>query len=170
MELLKIKQLIDVLAASDLNEIELVEGDHRVRLVRRLSPAAAADDARVKTSTVRGATIGQASHPEQGRPAAKPAQAAFAHHSASESSFVTAPLYGVVHLTPAPGAPVFAKVGDEVPAGYTVCVLEAMKIFHEVKVAQAARITAVLVAAGDEVDAGTPLFRIEAVEATQADV
>ena len=80
---------------------------------------------------------------------------------------VHAPLYGIVHLTPAPGAPVFAQPGDQVQAGQTLCVLEAMKMFHEVKAERAARVVAVLVAAGDEVDAGAPLF---ALEPTQADV
>lgn len=155
MDLEKIKQLIGVLAASDLDEMELVEGDHRVRLVRRTGvrpPAPGVHDGRASGERSALAT----SAPEGGGPPvpATPPQAGPVP--------VSAPLYGIVHLTPAPDAAVFVQPGDRVQAGQIVCVIEAMKMFHEVRVERPGRITAVTVAAGDEVEAGTPLFLLDA--------
>lgn len=149
MDIHKIKQLIDVLAASDLAEIELLEGEHRVRLVRRrFDPAAdsaeplraLSSSAAVPTSATSTGTVSATPQPQK------------------EQTQVHAPLYGVVHLTPSPETPVFVQPGDLVVAGQTLCMLEAMKMFHEVKAECAARVVAVLVAAGDEVEAGAPLF------------
>ena len=152
MELQKIKQLIDVLAASDLAELELVEGDHRVRLVKRLASV---------------------SGPEPARPGlALPAQKRTAAPSPDDPdaardtvAFVKAPLYGVVHLTPSPGAPVFVRVGDTVRPGQTLCMVEAMKMFHEVQARQAGVIAAIHAVAGEEAEAGAVLFRLAPPEA-----
>lgn len=154
MDLEKIKQLIGVLAASDLDEMELVEGDHRVRLVRRTGVSPPAPGVlNERASVERSSLVAAAS--AGGRPLvlAAPPQAG--------PVSVYAPLYGIVHLTPAPDAAVFVQPGDRVQAGQTVCVIEAMKMFHEVRVERPGRITAVTVAAGDEVEAGTPLFLLD---------
>ena len=66
----------------------------------------------------------------------------------------------IVYLSPAPGAPALAPVGAFVEVGATVCVIEAMKVFNEVRAERAGMVEAVLVQSGDEVDAGQPLFRI----------
>lgn len=156
MDIQKIKQLIDVLAASDLAEIELVEGTHRVRLVRRVGGGS---DGALGPRVQHGSALPM--RVEAPAPPGRDLSAPVVLQPAA--SQVKAPLYGVVHLTPAPDAPLFVRPGDCVQAGQTVCVLEAMKMFHEVKVEQAARIVAVLVTAGDEVDAGTALFTLEQV-------
>jgi acetyl-CoA carboxylase biotin carboxyl carrier protein len=72
-----------------------------------------------------------------------------------------APLYGVVHLQPAPGEPPFVQPGQAVEAGQLLCVIEAMKMFNEVRADHAATVQAVLVHSGQEVEAGQPLFRFE---------
>ena len=77
---------------------------------------------------------------------------------------VTAPMYGVLHLTPAPGVATFVQLGDTVKPGQTLCMIEAMKMFHEVKVRSAGRIEAILAASGEEVEAGAELFRLKAVQ------
>ena len=77
---------------------------------------------------------------------------------------VRSPLFGVLHLTPAPGAAVFVQAGDTVDAGQTLCVVEAMKMFHEVKAPRRGVVEAILAQAGDEVQAGAALFRMQAVE------
>lgn len=145
MELQKIKQLIDVLAASDLAELELVEGDHRVRLVKRMGAESAPAPPNIVAPEIERAV------------AARPSAAAPVPDA---GELVTAPLYGVLHLTPSPDAPAFVQVGDAVQPGQTLCMVEAMKMFHEVKARRGGRIAAILAKAGDEVEAGTLLFRL----------
>jgi acetyl-CoA carboxylase biotin carboxyl carrier protein len=68
-------------------------------------------------------------------------------------------LFGVVHLGSAPGEPPFVVAGQAVKAGQTLCVIEAMKVFNEVRAERDATVQAVLVTAGQEVEAGQPLLR-----------
>lgn len=71
-----------------------------------------------------------------------------------------APLYGVVHLKPAPDEPPFVTAGIAVKAGQTLCMIEAMKIFNEVRAEHDATVEAVLVTSGQEVEAGQALLRL----------
>ena len=72
---------------------------------------------------------------------------------------MAAPLYGVVHLSPSPSEPAFVRVGEMVQAGQPLCVIEAMKIFNEVRAEHDAVLQEICVASGQEVVAGQPLFR-----------
>ena len=72
---------------------------------------------------------------------------------------MTAPLFGVVHLQQSPGDPPFVSVGQAIRAGQTLCVIEAMKVFNEVRAEHGATVADVLVASGQDVEAGQPLFR-----------
>ena len=156
MDLEKIKELIDVLAASDLAEIELVEGEHRVRLVKRLRAEAGAG---LSATPAAAAVAARAASEPDAR-----AQATHQEHSDTEAAeWVTAPLYGVVHLTPSPDAAAFVQLGDLVQTGQTLCVIEAMKMFHEVKASRKGRIEVILAAAGEEAEAGAALFQLKAV-------
>ena len=138
----QIKTLIDALAASDLAELEYSEDGSTLRLVKQ-SALAAAPTAR------RPAAARQAS-------AAGSAEPALPEVVAAEC---LAPLYGVVHLQSAPGEPPFVQPGQAVEAGQMLCVIEAMKMFNEVRADAAATVQAVLVRSGQEVDAGQSLFR-----------
>ena len=73
---------------------------------------------------------------------------------------ITAPSYGVFHLSPSPGAAPYVTVGDAVQAGQEVGLVEAMKVFNAVRATQAGEIAALLVEDCAEVEAGTPLFRL----------
>jgi acetyl-CoA carboxylase biotin carboxyl carrier protein len=73
---------------------------------------------------------------------------------------VRAPLSGLVHLSPAPDAPDFVVVGRKVEAGDVVAVIEAMKVFNEIRAERASTVEALYIASGDEVDAGQLLIRI----------
>jgi acetyl-CoA carboxylase biotin carboxyl carrier protein len=73
---------------------------------------------------------------------------------------VRAPLAGIVYLSPSPGAPDFVAVGQQVGAGDVVAVIEAMKVFNEIRTERAGTIEALCVASGDEVEAGQLLIRI----------
>lgn len=73
---------------------------------------------------------------------------------------VTAPLSGICHLAPEPGAPHFVSLGDPVVAGQTLCLIEAMKLMTPVTATQAGTITAILIEDGDSVEAEHPVMRI----------
>ena len=157
MDLEKIKELIGVLAASDLAEIELVEGEHRVRLVKRLR----AEEGAGLSAMPAAANVAPlaASVPDARAQGAQPE-----HADTKAGEWVTAPLYGVVHLTPSPDAAAFVQLGDLVQTGQTLCVIEAMKMFHEVKASRKGRVEVILAAAGEEAEAGAALFKLKAAE------
>ena len=138
----QIKAFIDAMAASDLSEMEFSQDGWTLRLVRRgsaepIAPAAAPAAARGTNAPRRLEADGEASNE------------------------LTAPLFGVVHLQQSPGDAPFVCAGQTVQAGQTLCVIEAMKVFNEVHADRDATVAAVLVASGQEVEAGQPLFRFE---------
>lgn len=147
----QIKMLIDAFAASDLSMLEFSENGCTLRLARQGAALPAAGGA--ASAPVVAAPIPA--------PAADAADIAAPPVSApAPVADVTAPLYGVVHLRPAPGEPDFVQAGEAVEAGRTLCVVEAMKVFNEVHAPRGATIASVLVESGQEVDAGQVLFRL----------
>ena len=151
----QIKTLIDALAASDLAELEYSEDGSTLRLVKQSALKAA--PAVRSPAVVRRAPA--ARRPAAGRKAPAAASAEPALLAAAAAAECLAPLYGVVHLQPAPGEPPFVQPGQAVAAGQLLCVIEAMKMFNEVRADAAATVQAVLVRSGQEVEAGQPLFR-----------
>lgn len=136
----KIKSLIDAMAASDLAEMEFSENGWTLRLVR----GPAGDVAR---------PVAKAHAP------ARPAPAARAPVRAASDTDLRSPMFGVVYLSPSPGAAPFVAPGQQVTAGTTVCMVEAMKVFQEIKAGRDGVIAAIDVASGDEVEAGQVLAR-----------
>jgi acetyl-CoA carboxylase biotin carboxyl carrier protein len=161
MELSKIKSLIDLFAVSDLTEIELIEGDHRVRLARGSGTARRADrgDLTVGEGGLSSATEDLTAHEGAHGPGRV---TDFQDRASGEAArpTVVAPLFGMAHLTPSPGASPFVNVGDLVNEGQTLCVIEAMKVFHEVRSPCRARIDRVVFNSGQEVQAGELLFEL----------
>ena len=144
----QIKTLIDALAASDLSELEFSENGCTLRLVKQAALAATAPRRQAAAAAAtRVPAMGRIA-PQQ--PGAEPAVAQ-----------CLAPLYGVVHLQPTPAEPPFVQVGHAVQAGQTLCVIEAMKVFNEVRAERDATVRAVLVRSGQEVEAGQTLFRFD---------
>lgn len=145
MNLTEIKALIDTMAASDLSEMELTQGGTLLRLVRRKATPP------VATQAV-NATPASPSMPRAPRQA--PASASPA------SQQITAPLYGVVHWKPSPDAAPFVAAGQAIKTGQVVCVIEAMKVFNEVRAEADATVLALLVESGAEVEAGQALLSL----------
>lgn len=143
----RIKALIDLMAESDLSELSLSEGDTQLRLLRESVEAASGISPSASTSLKAPATDAAASSQATATANAQEAQAC-------------ASLYGVLHLTPAPDHPPFVEVGTSVEVGQTLAVVEAMKMFHPVTAEKAGVVTAILVANGEEVQAGQALFSI----------
>ena len=146
MDQQQIKSFIDAMAESDLSELEFSKDGWTLRLARGAAvrpavvapPSPASPPSPVSSLSVSSAPVAAA-------PAAP--------------TELTAPLYGVVHLRASPGEPLFVTAGRPVRAGQTLCVIEAMKVFNEVRAEHDATLTTVLVTSGQEVDAGQPLFR-----------
>ena len=146
MDAQQIKTLIDAMAASDLAEMEYSQDGWTLRLVRHAATAAPPQAPRPAAGAP---TRAAASRPGPAPVDAEPATAAE----------LRAPLFGVVHLGPAPGEPPFVVAGQAVKAGQTLCVIEAMKVFNEVRAECDATVLAVLVTAGQEVESGQALLR-----------
>jgi acetyl-CoA carboxylase biotin carboxyl carrier protein len=140
----QIKAFIDAMASSDLAEMEFSQDGWTLRLVRRTNgtPATATRVA-----------------PARPRPTVATAAARRDEVVRPVESILRAPLYGVVHLQPSPGEPPFVTPGLAVKAGQTLCVIEAMKVFNEVRAGHDGVVDAVLVASGQEVETGQPLVR-----------
>jgi acetyl-CoA carboxylase biotin carboxyl carrier protein len=142
-----IETLAELLQRTGLTEIELAEGDSRIRVARQPQPVVAP----VPTSA-------HASVPAS--PAASDqavGQAAVEDHPGA----MRAPMVGTVYLTPEPGAPPFIKVGEDVSEGQILLIIEAMKVMNPIRAARNGRIAKLLVANGDPVEYGELLLIIE---------
>ncbi|CBJ40598.1 biotin carboxyl carrier protein of acetyl-coa carboxylase (Bccp) (plasmid) [Ralstonia solanacearum CMR15] len=153
MDLSQIKQLIDAMASSDLAEMSFSHQGWVLRLVRHPSAGQRGDDAARLPERVPPVPTLAHDQPALPVPPAPPVSAA------PQQRELLAPLFGVVHLQPAPGEAVFVQPGQAVQAGQTVCVIEAMKVFNAVVAESDGTVEAVLVESGAEVEAGQPLIR-----------
>ena len=142
MDQQQIKALIDAMASSDLQEMEFSQDGWTLRLVRQ--GAASAASAGVRSTP--NAPVPRAATP-------------CAPMKAASTKELLAPLFGVLHLQSAPGEPPFVVAGQSVKTGQTLCVIEAMKVFNEVRAEHDAVVDAMLVSSGQEVEAGQALLR-----------
>lgn len=154
MDLRKLKTLIDLVSESGVAELEITEGDDRVKIVNRVgaAPVAAATPAVIATPVVASAA-----------PAAAPAVAAepaAAPVAAEDTRTINSPMVGTFYRAPSPGAKPFADVGQKVKAGDTVCIIEAMKLLNEIETEYDGVIKEILVENGQPVEFGQPLFVI----------
>ena len=145
-----IKSLIEALAASDLAELEYRSNGETLRLVKR------------------GAGLPALAHPTPPRAADAAPVPAFGQPPPTEAgdavpATIAAPLYGIVYLQQTSGAPPLVAPGQSVTAGQVLCIIEAMKVFTQIRAERDCQIAAVLVQSGEEVEAGQPLFRLAEV-------
>lgn len=148
MDLRKLKSIIDLLKEAGISEIDLTEGEDRVRIVN--SP----DGIRTQATPVCTVT-----------PSAQPASTALEAKvdppvAAPAAETINAPMVGTFYRAPSPGAKPFVSVGQKVRAGETVCIIEAMKLLNEIEAEFDGEIINVLVENGDPVEFGQPLFEI----------
>ena len=139
MDIRKIKKLIDLMIESDLQAIEVKEGDQSISLTRPTPVYTAAPVATPVTS-------------------APVATAAKTPRGAVESS----PMVGVFYSAPSPGEPPFVNVGQTVSAGETLGIIEAMKIMNPIEATKSGVIEEILVKNGEVIQFGQPLFRYRA--------
>ena len=136
-----IRALAAVLVETGLTEIEIADKDSRIRVVRgggvatTLVPVAAA--------------------------AATPVAAAVVQDMAAHPGAVISPMVGVAYLSPEPGSPAFVNIGQQVTAGQTLLLIEAMKTFNQIKAPKAGTVAAILVQSGAPVEYGEVLIILE---------
>ena len=142
MYLEKIEGLVKIIENSSLTEFTLKEGDLKITMSKLDNPPVVA----------------------AGVPVTAPAAAEAApvsEETEDETLFITSPIVGTFYSAPAPDAPAFVKVGDQVKNGQTVCILEAMKLMNEIQSEFDCEIEAVLVSNEQKVEYGQPLFRVK---------
>ena len=156
MDLRKLKTLIDLVSESGVAELEITEGEARVRIVNRTSAAAQPVQNLVTVATpapVPGT-------PAQAAPApvAQPAQAPAAE---TTGPAITSPMVGTFYRAPSPGAAPFVEVGDTVKKGQVIGIIEAMKLLNEVEADQDGVVKAFAAENGQPVEFGQPLVYLE---------
>jgi acetyl-CoA carboxylase biotin carboxyl carrier protein len=154
MDLRKLKTLIDLVAESGIAEIEVTEGEDKVRIVKHSVGAAPA----VVPGAMPAAAMLQA-----GAPAPSPAAPPVAAPPAPEEPkghVVKSPMVGTFYRSPGPGAKAFVEIGQAVKPGDTLCIIEAMKLLNEIEAEVAGSIKEILVENGQAVEYGQPLFVI----------
>lgn len=150
MDLRKLKKLIDLVDESGIAELEITEGEEKVRITRYGQQAA---PAMIYQQPAPAAAIAA--------PAPAPAEAAApAVEAQPEGHVVTSPMVGTFYRTPSPDAKPFVEVGQSVNVGDTLCIIEAMKLLNEIEADKSGVIKAVLVENGQPVEYGESLFII----------
>lgn len=149
MDIRKVKKLIELLEESDINEIEIKEGEESVRISR--------------SSSVAPPTYAQPA-PVAAPPtipvAPTPVATAEAEPAAISGHAVTSPMVGTFYRSAAPGSPAFVEVGKQVKVGDIICIIEAMKMMNQIECDKAGTIGAILVEDGQPVEFDQPLVTI----------
>ena len=137
MDLRKLKALIELVQSSGISELEITEGEERVRISRTGVPFAA---------------------PQQMMLAAPMVAVTAPAEAVEEGHIVKSPMVGTFYRSPSPGSPSFIEVGQTVSEGQTLCIIEAMKLLNEIESDAAGVVKKILVESGQPVEYGQPLF------------
>ncbi len=148
MDLRKLKKLIDLVQESGISELEVTEGEEKVRIAKQLTAAPMAHQVYAAAPMVTSA------------PAAVAAPAATAEPAAPAGHQVKSPMVGTFYRASSPEAKAFVEVGDSVKEGQTLCIIEAMKLLNEIESDASGVVKAILIENGQPVEFGEPLFII----------
>ena len=151
MDLRKLKTLIDLVSESNVSELEITEAEGKVRIVKG------------------GVSMVQHYAPNMAMLAPTPAMpnhppvavAEVAEPAVASGHMVKSPMVGTFYRSSSPGAKAFVEVGDEIKAGETICIVEAMKILNEIEADKSGTVTKVMCDNGQAVEYGQALFVIE---------
>lgn len=152
MDIRKVKKLIELLEESNIDEIEIKEGEESVRISRNGAQAAA------------NAAMSFAYPPQYAPPpapvAAAPAATPIAEEATPAGHAIKSPMVGTFYRSPSPSSPMFVEVGQTVQVGDVVCIVEAMKMMNQIEADVAGTIGAILAENGEPVEFDQPLFTI----------
>lgn len=149
MDLRKLKKLIDLVQESGISELEITEGEERVRIVKHGNIVQPAPYAAAGVSSPPGPAATPAPVPVEAPSETQP-----------EGHVVKAPMVGTFYRAASPGAKAFVDLGQSVAAGEPLCIIEAMKLMNEIESDVAGVIKSILVENGEPVEYGQPLFVI----------
>ena len=152
MDLRKLKKLIDLVEESGIAEIEVTEGEEKVRITRTTAVSHAVYAAPAP------APVAPAAGPAPVAPASPAAAPAPALNTANAQK---SPMVGTFYRAPSLTSPAFVEVGQTVKEGDTLCIIEAMKLMNEIEAEKSGVIKAILVENAQPVEYGEPLFIIE---------
>jgi acetyl-CoA carboxylase biotin carboxyl carrier protein len=150
MDLRKLKTLIDLVSESGISELEVTEGEGKVRIVKNAPPVYVQQPSYAPQITAQAPMYAPGAAPE--------AHAAAPAVAAPQGHVVTSPMVGTFYRAPSPGADPFVQVGDSVKEGQTICIIEAMKLLNEIESDQTGVVKEILVENGQAVEYGQPLF------------
>jgi len=148
MDLRKLKKLIDLVQESGIAELEITEGEEKVRINRG-------------GAVVQGTAAPAVTPPPAAAAPVAVVEAAPAAPAAAEGHVLKAPMVGTFYRSASPGSKPFVEVGQTVAEGDTVCIIEAMKLLNEIEVDKAGVVKAILIENGQPVEYGQPLIVIE---------
>lgn len=166
MDLKLIKNLLNMIADSDVSEVSIEEGDFKIKVKKQAEapayapqpvfpPAGFAPPAPIEVTM-------PAPQPTQSSGSAPAASAAEAPKSGSGTTVIKSPIVGTFYKAPSPDSPSFAEVGKVVSKGDTLCIIEAMKIMNEIESEYSGKIVRIIAENGQPVEFDQPLFEIEA--------
>ena len=147
MDLRKLKKLIDLVQESGISELEITEGEEKVKIVKGGGVLSAATPVPAAPASPAAAEAGAAAE-------------ATTEDAAAEGHIVTSPMVGTFYRSPSPDAKAFVEVGQTVKEGQTICIIEAMKLMNEIEADASGVVKAILVENGQPVEYGQPLFVI----------
>jgi len=153
MDIRKVKKLIELLEESNIDEIEIKEGEESVRISRNGAAQAMA----AAPMTYAAPMAAPAPAPA---PIAAPAAAAAPAAPAARGHVVSSPMVGTFYRSPSPTSPSFVEVGQSVKVGDVICIVEAMKMMNQIEADKAGTIEAILVENGEPVEFDQPLISI----------
>ena len=154
MDIRKIKKLIEMLETSGIAELEITEGEESVRISRYgQTPPMPAMPYPPQAYNITA--------PAPAAAAAPAAEAAPAGKTAPDGKIIRSPMVGTFYNAPAPDADPFIKLGDDIKAGDTVCIIEAMKMFNRIEADFGGKIVETLVENGQPVEYDEPLFVVK---------
>lgn len=146
----KVRRLVELMNEHDLAEVDLRQGDQRIRLRRDQDPVVAYSSPAPQMVAPPMAATGGTTPVAPSAPPANDANA----------KYITSPMVGTFYSAASPDTPAFVSVGSQVGPDTTVCIIEAMKVFNEIPAECAGSIAAVLVSNGDSVEYGQKLFKV----------
>jgi len=145
-DLKRIKQLVELMHANGLTDIEIKQGDGHV-ILRRAS----------QTAVLQSVPVAVPAQASQVSPSPTAAPAA---REESHTTVIKSPMVGTFYTASSPDAPPFVKVGDTITPEKTVCLIEAMKVYNEIQAECSGKIVAILAKNGEAVEYGRPLFHV----------
>jgi acetyl-CoA carboxylase biotin carboxyl carrier protein len=154
MDLRKLKKLIDLVEESGISELEITEGEEKVKIVKGGAGTPLATQVAATHSVSTAAEIPTAPKASSGAAAATPAE------PQQEGHVLKSPMVGTFYRSPSPDAKAFVELGQSVKEGQTICIIEAMKLMNEIEADASGVVKAILVENGQPVEYGQPLFVI----------